>query len=202
MRKLFVLVLFIFTYSLSYSQEKDNLLKHQLSIDFGSFRNRYLYPITDLKYDSPLLKKMNLKFSARLRSYGTLFFYSKSAYDVTPLAEYYFSKTSKPIYFSAGIGVDARIRLVHDARSEATSSIEPLMSFSVHGNYNKLSFNTPLWTRYYSNGISFSLLPEASYQIGNRMSLFLRYELSYLSLYNGATHEWREDAFIGARILF
>ena len=101
MRKLLSFILFISVIFPSFGQEADNLSKHQLSLGFGSFRNHYLYPMTDLKYNSPLLKKVNLIFSARLRSYGTLFFYSKSSYDFTPLAEYYFAKTIKPIYFSA-----------------------------------------------------------------------------------------------------
>lgn len=202
MRKLLSFILFISVIFPSFGQKADSLSKHQLSLDFGSFRNRYLYPMTDLKYNSPLLKKSNLKFSARLRSYGTLFFYSKSSYDFTPLAEYYFTKTIKPIYFSAGVGIDSRIRLVNDERSEATSSAEPLISLTIHGNYKELSFNTPLWTRFYSNGISFTLLPEASYQIGKRFSIFLRYELSYLSVYKVSTHEWRQDSFIGTHILF
>ena len=128
------LTIIIFTYILHpvFGQEKDNLSKHQLSVDFGSFRNRYLYPITNLKYSSPLLQKVNLKFSTRLRSYGTLFFYSKSSYDFTPLVEYYFTKTIKRIYFSAGVGLDTRIRLVNDERSDATSSAEPLISLSIH----------------------------------------------------------------------
>jgi hypothetical protein len=202
MKKLFPLILFVLTFSSSYSQVNDNLFKHELSLDFGSFRNHYLYPITDLKYNSPLLKKMNLKFSARLRSYGTLFFYSKSSYDFTPLVEYYFTKTIKPIYFSACVGIDTRIRLVNDERSEATSSAEPLISLTIHGHHKNFSFNTPFWTRLYSNGISFTLLPESSYQIGKRFSIFFRYELSYLSFYKVSTREWRQDSFIGTHILF
>lgn len=202
MRKLLSFIFFISVIFPSFGQEADNLSKHQLSVDFGSFRNSYLYPITDLQYRSPLIKKANLKFSARLRSYGTLFFYSKSSYDFTPLAEYYFTKTIKPIYFSAGVGIDTRIRLVNDIRSEATSSAEPLLSLTIHGNYKKLSFNAPLWTRFYSNGISFTFMPEASYQIGKRFSIFLRYEFSYLSVYKVSTHEWRQDCFIGTHILF
>jgi len=201
-KKYLALLLFNSILQPLFGQEKDNLSRHQLSVDFGSFRNRYLYPITDIKYSSPILKKVNIKFSARLRSYGTLFFYSKSSYDFTPLAEYYFGKAIKPFYFSAGVGLDTRIRLVNDERSEARSSAEPLISLAIHGNYKKLSFDAPLWTRFYSNGISFSLLPEASYQIGKRFSIFLRYELSYLSVYKVSTHEWRQDYFIGTHILF
>lgn len=202
MRKFLPIFLFILIFSPSYGQENASLSKHQFSVDFGSFRNRYLYPITNLQYRSPLLNEVNLKFSARLRSYGTLFFYSRSSYDFTPIAEYYFTKTRNPIYFSAGIGVDTRIRLVNDERSQARSSAEPLISLTVHGNHKKLSFNAPLWTRFYSNGLSFSLLPEASYQIGKYSSIFLRYELSYLSVYKELTQEWRQDSFIGAHILF
>lgn len=200
MKKHLIAILFFSVLQPLFSQEKDNFERHQLSIDFGSFRNRYLYPITDIKYTSPIIKKVNFKFSARLRSYGTLFFYSKSSYDFTPLAEYYFSKTIKPIYFSAGVGLDTRIRLVNDERSEATSSVEPLISMTIHGNYKKISFNSPLWTRLYSNGISIELLPEVNYQIGKRFSIFLRYELSYFAIYKVTTHEWRQDSFIGTHI--
>lgn len=201
MRKYLAIISFLICQS-SFGQEKNSFTNHQLSVDFGSFRNRYLYPITDIQYSSPVLQKVNLKFSARLRSYGTLYFYSKSAYDFTPLAEYYFTKTIKPIYFSAGIGLDTRIRIINDDRSEATSSAEPIISMTLHGNFKKLSFNAPLWTRFYSNGISFTLLPEASFQIGKRFSIFVRYELSYLTIYKASTHEWRQDNFIGTRIYF
>ena len=201
MRKYLVIISFLICQS-SFGQEKNNFYNHQLSVDFGSFRNRYLYPITDIQYNSPVLQKINMKFSARLRSYGTLYFYSKSAYDFTPLAEYYFTKTIKPLYFSAGIGLDTRIRILNDDRSEATSSAEPIITMTLHGNYKKLSFNVPLWTRLYSNGISFTLLPEVSFQIGKRFSIFSRYELSYLTIYKASTYEWQQDSFIGTRIYF
>ena len=188
--------------STTFGQNKSALLNQQLSIDFGSFRNRYAYPITDLKYSAPLLMHGKVRYSARLRSYGTLFFFSKSAYDVTPIVEYYFSKNRTPIYFSAGIGLDARIRLVHDERSDAKSSAEPLLTFTMHGNYKKLTFNAPFWSRFYSNGISFSLLPEASYKLHNTYSLFFRYEITYLTSYQQATHEWQRDCFIGAHLYF
>lgn len=201
MRKYLTIISFLICQS-SFGQEKNSFTNHQLSVDFGSFRNRYLYPITDIQYSSPVLQKVNLKFSARLRSYGTLYFYSKSAYDFTPLVEYYFTKKIKPLYFSAGIGLDTRIRIINDDRSEATSSAEPIISMTLHGNFLKLSFNAPFWTRFYSNGISFTLLPEASFQIGKRFSIFVRYELSYLTIYKASTHEWRQDNFIGTRIYF
>jgi hypothetical protein len=201
LRTYLTILLLISLFLPSYGQEKDALSTHQLTVDFGSYRNRYLYPVTDLNYSSPLLKKANLRFSARLRSYGTLYFYSESAYDFTPLAEYYFTKTLKPVYFSAGVGLDTRIRLVHDERSEAASSAEPLISLAVHGSLKRLSFHSPLWTRFYSNGISFSLLPEISCQITKHFSIFLRDELSYLAIYKVSAHEWRQDCFIGTHIL-
>jgi hypothetical protein len=183
----------------AFGQSDDRLSQHQLSADWGSYRNRYLYPITDIQYRSPVLDRVKLRFSARLRAYGTLFFVSRSAYDLTPLAEYCFA-ADKRFYFSAGIGMDVRIRLVNDVRSEAKSSAEPLMSVAIHGHHQRFAFDLPLWTRLYANGINFTLLPEASYQIGKRVGLFLRYELSRPSIYGIRSYQWRQDCFVGAHI--
>lgn len=193
-----------------FAQEMNTFTNHQVSVDVGSYRNRYFYPITDVQYSSPLFTKANLKFSARLRSYGTLFFYSADAYDVTPLVEYFFSPPalgvspiSEAVRFtcSAGLGVDARIRLVRDIRSDAVSSVEPLLSVTLRCYSHKISFQTPLWTRFYANGISFTVLPEVSYRIVEGCSLFLRYELGYLMLYQSIAREWRSDVFIGIHFL-
>ena len=201
MRIYFILLFTIIVCKFSYGQEKSIFSNHQLTVDFGSYRNRYLYPITDINYSSSLLNKVNLKFSARLRSYGTLYFFSKSAYDITQLAEYYFTKTIKPVYFSAGIGLDARLRFIHDERSEANSSVEPFISLAAHGNYKFFSIHAPIWTRFYSNGISLQLLSEADFKVSKRFSVFFRYEITYLTLYKTPTHEWRQDCFLGINAL-
>ena len=201
MRK-YLLASIVFSCQLCFSQEKTAFNSHQLSIDFGSYRNRYLYPVTDIQYSSPLLQAVNLKFSTRLRSYGTLFFFSQSAYDLTPMAEYYFSREAKTLYFSVGLGLDARIRLVPDERSEAISSVEPMLTFTTHVNLKKIAFNVPLWTRFYSNGISLALLPEVTYRIHERASIFLRYEMSYLMLSNSSSSEFRQDDFFGVQYYF
>ena len=192
----------LFLSSLLYGQNMDYLSSSKLTVDFGSFRNRYFYPITNIKYNSALLKKANIKFSVRLRSYGTLFFFSKNAYDISPIAEYYITKTAKPVSFSAGIGLDARIRLVNDERSDVTSSVEPLVSMTLSGGHRKILYNIPLWSRFYSNGVSFAIFPAAYYRLGNKFSIFIRYELSYLTIYMVSAHEWRRDIFIGTQIMF
>lgn len=192
---LFFIVFFVALAPSSHAQDRDDVITHKISLDFGSMRNRYLYPFTNVRYTSPLLQKVNLRFSLRLRSYGTLFIFTKSAYDFTPMAEYFFTKKAKPICFSAGLGMDMRVRLVKDERSSAVSSAEPLVSLGMFTQYKKFRLTLPLWTRFYSNGISFSLLPELSYQI-NKVSLFFRYEISTLNTYAGV-QEWRNDSFVG-----
>ncbi len=201
MRKFLITLSILACCRLVSAQERNDFTHHQITVDFGSYRNRYLYPITDLRYASPVLKKVHLRFSFRMRSYGTLYFYSRSAYDLTPCVEYVFAKQNKPIYFSAGVGLDARLRLVHDERSDARSSVEPLLSLAGNGSYKNLSYHLPLWTRFYVNGISFAILPEAAYKIKNRCEIFLRYELTYMSVYKSSAHEWRRDCFIGTHIL-
>ncbi len=201
--KQIVLVLFvIISVGKIAAQETNSFATHRISADFGSYRNRYLYAITDLRYHSPLAKKQPVAVSARLRSYGTLFFFSKSAYDITPQVSYFFTREPGPFFLSAGAGLDARIRLSNDERSDAVSSAEPLVFVTAHSAWKKLRADVPLWTRFYSNGISFSLQPEVAWQFSPRIAAFARYEWSYLRVYKNSASEWRRDCFVGAAFAF
>lgn len=182
---------------LASAQEDDALSKHHLSLDFGSLRNRYAFAINDVEYTTPSLTNYHFRFTTRLRSYGTWFLYSKIAYDITPIAEVVFSENTRPVYFSAGIGTDIRLRILNDSRSEAVSSAEPLISVAANGTIGNFHYRIPFWTRFYSNGISFALLPQPSWQFNKHWSAFVRYEITYLTTYSGSTHEWRRDRFIG-----
>lgn len=197
MRKLYFLCLLVSNFIVA--QENNSLTKNSVSIDFGSLRNRYLYPKTDIQFTSSLIKTSSFKVTARLRSYGTLYFFSKTAYDFTPIIEYYFTKTEKPLYFSAGIGLDTRIRLINDSRSTATSSVEPLASVTLYGNYKTISYSLPLWTRWYTNGISSTILPQISWNINHKTALYLRHEMSYLRISKNLSNEWILDVFIGVK---
>ncbi len=201
-KKLFICFLFIHFLFQIKAQENYVFDKNQISVDFGSLRNRYLYPITNISYNSPVLKKFNVKFNGRLRSYGSLFFFSKSAYDLTPTVEYIFLRNTKHIHLSLGAGLDARLRFVNDIRSNAKSSAEPIITSVLYGIHNKFSYSIPIWSRFYSNGISFSSLPELKFKFSNRFLLLARYEISLLKIYKTKTHEWRRDCFIGASFLF
>lgn len=196
--RIFVVLLF---YQNIFGQEKNNFSNHEIGVDFGSYRDRYLYPITNINYRTPKLGKTNFLFSMRLRSYGTLYFYSKNSYDLNPIASYYFTTRTNLLNFSIGLGCEARIRLNHDIRSEAKSSAEPLIELAAYRNLKKFSFSLPLWTKLYNNGISITILPKASLLINSRISVFLYYELNYLKIYKIQAHEWTRDCFLGARIL-
>jgi hypothetical protein len=202
MKKILLLAIILWNSNLLFSQENRAFSQHELSVDFGSLRNRYVFPMTDIRYKTPVLSKIPFQFSVRMRAYGTLFFVSKTAYDFTPIAEYLFKKESSTYYFTAGLGFDSRLRFVNDIRSTATTSVEPLVALSANGNFEKWNFRTPLWTRLYSNGIAFTILPEASYRINENIGLFGRYEWSLLSFYGIKSHEWRRDLFVGVSFNF
>lgn len=208
MKKIICFAIFIILWSKASAQDlvnsdKRNFLQnHTLTADIGTIRLKYPYAITEIAYSSPLLKKVNLKFSGRIRSYGTWFFYSKSGYDITPTIEYYFTKKLKPVYFSVGVGLDTRIRLSNDIRSEAKTSAEPMIMGGVHGRYKNFTYSIPIWNRYYSNGISVSFLPQVAYQVSPRLSLFFKYELNLLALYKPSSFEVQQDCFIGTHIYF
>ena len=197
MKKLFFLCLLLSKFI--HSQEISSLNKSSFSVDFGSLGSRYIYPKTDINFSTSLIKSSVFRVSARLRSYGTLYFFSKTAYDFTPLMEYYFTKTEQLLYFSAGIGLDARIRLVHDSRSPATSSVEPLVSLALHGNYKKVSYSVPLWTRWYSNGMAYAILPQLNWKLNEKNVLFVRYEMNYLRISKNISREWSQDVFVGLK---
>jgi hypothetical protein len=208
MKKLLYITMFIWVLNPAQAQnmvnsDKRNFLQnHTLTVDLGSLRMKYPYAITEIGYSSPLLKKVNLKFSGRIRAYGTWYFYSKSGYDITPTIEYYFTKTLKPVYFSVGVGLDARIRLSNDERSEAKTSAEPIIIAGIHGRYKNFTYSMPWWNRFYSNGISFSFLPQVAYQVSPRLSLFFRYELNLLTIYKPGSFEVQQDCFLGTHIYF
>lgn len=198
MKKL-LLILFALISSFAQGQDNNALSQHHVSLDFGSFRNRYAFAINNLEYASPIFTPVHLRGSIRLRSYGTWFLFSKIAYDVTPIAEVVFASNTQPIYFSAGLGADIRLRILNDERSEAVSSAEPLVSFAANGTIGKFNYKLPIWTRFYSNGISATALPQISWQFNSRWAMLLRYEITLLQVYGGVTHEWRQDDFIGVK---
>lgn len=192
-------LLFVLIVSFSAYSQTNSLNKHSLSLDFGSLRNRYVYPMNSLTYQSPVFTKYRIDFSARLRSYGAWYLFSKSAYDFTPIAKVYLRDEKSTFNYFVGIGLDARIRLVNDERADVSTSAEPIVVLGMNGNIKKVSFTLPQWTRFYSNGISFSILPEGNFHFSEKFSAFARYELSYLSVYKNMTHEWRQDCFIGVK---
>lgn len=200
--KKFILNSFLFLVVSSSFSQKDDLNNHELSFDFGSYRNRYAFAMTNITYATPLFSKFNLKASARLRSYGTLYFYSNSAYDFSPQLNYYSVKEPTKFYFSAGIGCDVRLRLVNDERSLAVSSAEPIVQVGIHSQLSKFNFHLPIWSRFYSNGLSITALPEVNFQVSKRIGIYLRDEVGLLSIYQNGGHEWRHDIFVGAHFLF
>lgn len=116
--------------------------------------------------------------------------------------EYPLLKYNDGVSFSAGIGADIRIRILNDLRSEATSSAEPLITLTTRITTNRIGAEFPLWTRFYSNGISFAFLPQFHNNFSERVGIFLRYELTYLTVYGGVTSEWRQDSFLGVKYVF
>ena len=201
MRSLNLLLFFIllFVNFNSFGQVSNIEERYSISIDFGSYRNRYLYPITNLSYNSPTLH--NFKFSTRLRSYGTLYVFTKSAYDVSPILEYRILPNEK-LKFYAGIGLDVQLRLVNDTRSSATSAIIPIVSLNLSSNYKRSSFKLSNWNRFYTNGYSISFLPTIQYRISSKLDCYFRYEINYLNTYNHSTHECLQDLFIGTQFSF
>lgn len=182
-----LIILFCFS---AFSQEKGSI-----SVDFGSWRTKYLYPITNVRYESPYFLK-NVQVQARLRSYGTLFFASKDGYDISPIVTYRFQKAEKSTAFHVGLGVDTRIRLVKDSRAHVSSSAEPFVYADFQYAFKKFQLKIPIWNRYYANGFGVSVLPEIRLNVGKQASIFTRLEVNYMAIY-GYEHAVTNDVFLG-----
>lgn len=165
---------------------------------FGSLRNRYPYPVTDVNFRMVLFNGKGL-LDARLRAYGLKSLFNGKNYDLAVYAhKAYAVDENLAGYF--GAGAELMLRLNGDDRSQATSGVQPLLVFGSMLHEKKFYFNVPIWTRFYGNGISFSILPEPSYKVRD-VQFFVRYELSLLALYHGG-HEWRHESMLGCYFYF
>lgn len=181
---------------------QDTLSTRELRFEIGSYRNKYLYPISNIKYYSNLLTNVNLNFSTELRCYGSWYIIHEDAYDLTPIVQYYFTNEASPFNASAGVGLNARLRMVNDVRSEAESSVEPLVNISLYSYVKQCTFHIGNWARFYANGIAYTFLPEFNYTFDNGFGIVCRYELTYLKIYNTDVNDWQRDCFFGVNYHF
>lgn len=169
-------------------------------VGLGTRVHRYPYPITDLSFRVVVFNNRAL-FDTRLRAYGIKSIFGGRNYDLTAYVHKAWSLTNDVTYYVGG-GAELMLRINGDDRSQATSGVQPMLLFGSMYYSGKFQFNFPLWTKFYRNGISLSILPEPSYKVSEKVQLFVRYELDVLALYNGTSHEWRHNALLGTYVYF
>lgn len=197
--RIFGLIVCIMFSVLVNAQEKSGI-HGRAGIGIGTRAQRYPYPITDISFRVVVFKSQAL-FDTRLRAYGIKSIFGGRNYDLTAYIHKVWS-VRDDVTFYAGGGAELMLRINGDDRSQATSGVQPMLLFGSMYFKGKFHFNFPVWTKFYRNGISVSVLPEPSYKITDKVQLFLRYELSILALYNGTSHEWRHDALLGTYVYF
>lgn len=175
--------------------------KH-IGVAVGSIRNRYPYPVTDACFHSQMGYQSPIRVYARLRAYGIRSIANGHDYDLTIHGCYEFGSDSSGMTTYAGLGLETMIRIQGDDRSQATSGVQPMVVMGIRADHGRLYLNFPLWTKFYSNGISISAVPEFGYPLNKKFDVYLRPELSWLSFYNGSGHEWRYDMLIGCYYIF
>lgn len=205
----FLLIAFIMISSKIFAQDEPLVYKNAVNkkgshgragVGLGTRVHRYPYPITDLSFRVFVFNNQAL-FDTRLRAYGIKSIFGGKNYDLTAYIHKVWSLRNDMTYYVGG-GAELMLRINGDDRSQATSGVQPMVLFGSMYYSGKFSFNFPVWTKVYRNGISLSILPEPSYKITDKVQLFLRYELSVLALYNGTSHEWRHDALLGSYVYF
>lgn len=186
--------------SLAICAQEEGGVHGRVGIGIGTRAQRYPYPITDLSFRVVVFKNQAL-LDTRLRAYGIKSIFGGRNYDLAAYIHKTWSLRSDLTFFAGG-GAELMLRINGDDRSQATSGVQPMLVFGSLYYTGKFRFNFPVWTKLYRNGISFSVLPEPSYRVSDKFQLFLRYELSFLALYNGSSRDWRHDALLGTYVYF
>jgi hypothetical protein len=199
MKKVLILLLFLSPCIVS---AQENLHGDKsISFDFGSWRNRYWYPISDLQFRNNELFKSYWGIDMRFRSYGSWFLTGLKSMDFTMIGKLEFIQPNPGSRFWIGVGVDVRLRNNNDVRSSEVNSAEPLLMMEWQKEFGKnFVLRVPLWSRWYSNGMSLTLLPAAEYNMNKRWCLFTRFEGTWLNIRHQKDSEWRRDLFFGLRM--
>lgn len=197
--KSFLLTILVCLLSTTCFAQLDTSNKAQYGFGFGSLRDRYPYPITDFLYTSKM--KKDFRIAVRLRSYGLASIFNGKDYDLSATMDYY-KKLSPFVVLYGGLGAELMLRLNKDSRSQAENGVQPIVKIGVQATRKRFTGYLPIWTRFYSNGISFCLMPELRFQAGTRITLFGRYEQTLLQFYSYPLNEWRHDAFVGMYVRF
>lgn len=196
-----MLIVFLLMVSgISNAQEKMQSQK-SIAFDIGSWRNRYWYPISEFQFRNDELFESNWAAEARYRSYGSWFLTGVKSVDVTLIGKNKIRFPQPGTLFWIGAGVDIRLRNNNDERSAEVNSAEPLFMLEWAKNITpKFHLRVPFWSRWYSNGMSLTLLPTAEFYLNERWGLFTRFEGSWLNIRHQKDSEWRKDLFFGLRM--
>lgn len=196
--KKFLFIFFLLFSSCLFSQI-DSSIHQRASFGIGSLRNRYPYPVTDFGYVSPLFKN-HFRIETNLRAFGIRSLFNFRTYDLSALANYNKTLNEKMLFY-AGAGFNIRMRFIHDDRSTAVTSAEPILKTGLQFQQNKFRFGFAMQSNFYANGIGVSAFPEISFRAWKRGLIFIRFETSHLSVYKLSSHEWRYDSFAGIHFL-
>jgi len=196
-----VFIVFLVMFSCISNAQENTLGQKSLAFDIGSWRNRYWYPISELQFRNDEMFKSNWGAEARYRSYGSWFLNGVKSIDVTLIGKNKIRFPQPGTHLWIGAGVDIRLRNFNDERSAEVNSAEPLFMMEWKKIINpKFHLRIPLWSRWYSNGMSLSLLPTAEFYLNERWGVFTRFEGSLLNIYHQKDSEWRKDLFFGLRM--
>ncbi len=185
----------------SICQQHSVQTKNQLCFDIGLSKTNKQYPNTTINFKTALHD--NFIYSIRIRSYNTFYFYSNSAYDISPQVEYFMHHTLSKYNFLVGFGVEAQYNLKDKFRNTNSNlSIKPMVSATVMGSIRCLRYQIQSRFTLNDHKIGVLLLPEVAYRGGNNYSIFTRYELGVCKLDNFPLNELKQTFFIGVQWMF
>jgi hypothetical protein len=168
---------------------------HIVDLQLGTFRPPYFYPVMDLGYRSPgLFGPFGLRMEMRVRSFGTFYVLNPASYDLSLMVTFDALRSDAWTAF-LGAGLDWKLRFTHYL---PPGGIEPVIALGARFDAPRLSISPALLTRFYADGLSLTLQPEACWDFG-RLGLTFRSELSCLLRYDALQSGWALNNYAGFR---
>jgi hypothetical protein len=200
MKSLIIVYLFLCIGSIK-AQQHSVQTKNQLSFDVG------ICPTPTIKTSSTLTFKTALHhhiiYSIRLRSFNTYYFYSKSAYLVSPQVEFFLHNNFSKFNFLVGVGFENQVTLNDKSRNINSSSYsKPLITATFMGSFHCLRYQVQDRITITKDGIGMTLLPEIVYRAGDNYSIYIRYELGMCKRDNFPTSVFKQHLFVGVQLMF
>lgn len=194
MKKFLLITIFFLLAGFSVSHSFDN--DHHILLSWGGYNFHYLYPTTELEYQSPHISLLSLGFRVGLRSYGTPFLYTTGFYDIPITAELHFFHFGSSFSLFTGGGI-AIWTAGKSSLAKEYSSVQPLFLIGIDWMRKRWQIELPIRFRFYNDGFTTRFALKSGFKIVKWFGVVAWVEMDIISKYGHSNADIYGNMFIG-----